>query len=54
VNASARLTHLLQQRDALQQESETHNRRIGELVSEATKRTSGKGRAPPTRKGTLG
>ncbi|EJD53469.1 hypothetical protein AURDEDRAFT_95670 [Auricularia subglabra TFB-10046 SS5] len=36
-DASAQLTHLLQTKDALQQDSETYNGLIGELVSEATR-----------------
>ena len=36
-NASAVLTHLLQARDALQQDSETYNGLIAELVGEAQK-----------------
>ncbi|KIY69761.1 hypothetical protein CYLTODRAFT_420449 [Cylindrobasidium torrendii FP15055 ss-10] len=44
--ASARLTYLLQTRDALQQDSETYNGLIAELVGEATKAKSGKGRNP--------
>jgi hypothetical protein len=36
-NTSALLTHLLQTKDALQQDSETYNKLIGELVGEAQK-----------------
>jgi Domain of unknown function (DUF5102) len=36
-NTSALLTYLLQTRDALQQDSETYNKLIGELVGEAQK-----------------
>lgn len=36
-NTSTLLTHLLQTRDALQQDSETYNKLIGELVGEAQK-----------------
>lgn len=36
-DASALLTHLLQTKDALQQDSETYNGLIGELVGEATR-----------------
>ncbi|KAI0335617.1 hypothetical protein GY45DRAFT_1342655 [Cubamyces sp. BRFM 1775] len=39
---SALLTYLLQMRDALQQDSETYNKLIGELVGEAQKMKSGK------------
>jgi hypothetical protein len=42
------LTHLLQTRDALQQDSETYNALIAELVGEAQKIKTGKGR--PTSK----
>jgi len=37
INTSTVLTHLLQTRDALQQDSETYNKLIGELVGEAQK-----------------
>ncbi|KAI0352985.1 hypothetical protein OH77DRAFT_1497498 [Trametes cingulata] len=40
--ASALLTYLLQMRDALQQDSETYNKLIGELVGEAQKIKTGK------------
>lgn len=40
--SSALLTYLLQTRDALQQDSETYNKLIGELVSEAQKVKTGK------------
>ena len=39
---SALLTYLLQTRDALQQDSETYNKLIGELVAEAQKAKVGK------------
>ncbi|KAK0453877.1 hypothetical protein EV421DRAFT_1958109 [Armillaria borealis] len=48
-NTSARLTHLLQNRDALQQDAETYNGLIAELVGEAQKIKTGKGRAPNRR-----
>jgi hypothetical protein len=51
--ASARLTHLLTARDALQQDAEMFNKLIGDLVGEAQKRGAG-GRATPVRKGTVG
>jgi hypothetical protein len=41
-NTSALLTYLLQMRDALQQDSETYNKLIGELVGEAQKIKTGK------------
>ncbi|KAH7911571.1 hypothetical protein BJ138DRAFT_1062904 [Hygrophoropsis aurantiaca] len=50
---SSLLTHLLQTRDALQQDSETYNRLIAELVSEAQKSKTGKGRTAGKR-GTMG
>lgn len=52
-NASAVLTHLLQARDALQQDSETYNGLIAELVSEAQKMKTGVkgGRNPGSRRG---
>ena len=40
--SSALLTYLLQMRDALQQDSETYNKLIGELVGEAQKIKTGK------------
>lgn len=40
--ASALLTYLLQMRDGLQQDSETYNKLIGELVGEAQKIKTGK------------
>ena len=40
--SSALLTYLLQTRDALQQDSETYNKLIGELVGEAQKIKTGK------------
>ncbi|CAL1701177.1 unnamed protein product [Somion occarium] len=42
VQTSALLTYLLQTRDALQQDSETYNKLIGELVGEAQKMNTGK------------
>ncbi|EJF56608.1 hypothetical protein BD309DRAFT_953735 [Dichomitus squalens] len=42
VKASTLLTYLLQTRDALQQDSETYNKLIGELVGEAQKIKTGK------------
>jgi hypothetical protein len=51
-NASSLLTHLLQTRDALQQDSETYNKLIAELVSEAQK-NSGQSRTGVKRSGTL-
>lgn len=47
-NMSALLTHLLQTKDALQQDSETYNRLIAELVGEAQKMKS-VGRTPSRR-----
>lgn len=44
-NTSALLTYLLQTRDALQQDSETYNKLIGELVGEAQKMKTVGGRA---------
>lgn len=38
---SSLLAHLLQQRDALQQDSETYNKLIAELVGEAQKMKTG-------------
>jgi hypothetical protein len=49
-NTSALLTYLLQTRDALQQDSETYNKLIGELVGEAQKMKTGGGR-PLSRRG---
>ena len=43
-NTSALLTHLLQTREALQQDSETYNKLIGELVGEAQKMKTGIGK----------
>lgn len=48
--SSALLTYLLQTRDALQQDSETYNKLIGELVGEAQKIKTGK-RTTVTRRG---
>lgn len=44
VNTSTLLTHLLQTREALQQDSETYNGLIAELVNEAQKAKTGKGK----------
>ncbi|KAF8842741.1 hypothetical protein BDN67DRAFT_965404 [Paxillus ammoniavirescens] len=52
-NTSSLLTYLLQTRDALQQDSETYNKLIAELVSEAQKSKTGKGRTAGKRSGTL-
>lgn len=52
-NTSSLLTYLLQTRDALQQDSETYNRLIAELVNEAQKTKSGKSRGGVRRSGTL-
>ncbi|KAF8557049.1 hypothetical protein OG21DRAFT_1407995 [Imleria badia] len=52
-NTSSLLTYLLQTRDALQQDSETYNKLIAELVSEAQKTKSGKSRVGVKRSGTL-
>ncbi|KIJ70147.1 hypothetical protein HYDPIDRAFT_78863 [Hydnomerulius pinastri MD-312] len=52
-NTSSLLTYLLQTRDALQQDSETYNKLIAELVSEAQKSKTGKGRVAGKRTGTL-
>ncbi|GBE80007.1 hypothetical protein BKA93DRAFT_824655 [Sparassis latifolia] len=49
INTSTVLTYLLQTRDALQQDSETYNKLIGELVGEAQKIKTGK--RIPTRRG---
>ncbi|GLB34001.1 putative protein with domain of unknown function (DUF5102) [Lyophyllum shimeji] len=48
---SALLTHLLQARESLQQDSETYNALIAELVGEAQKMKSGKPRTQPVRRG---
>ncbi|KAI0268324.1 hypothetical protein BC834DRAFT_952638 [Gloeopeniophorella convolvens] len=48
-NTSALLTYLLQIRDALQQDSETYNKLIAELVGEAQKMKTVGGRAPSRR-----
>ncbi len=50
---SALLTYLLQTRDALQQDSETYNKLIGELVGEAQKIKTGK-RTGSVRRGSAG
>lgn len=47
------LSHLLQEREALQQDSETYNALIGELVSEAQQQKMG-GRKKPVKRGTTG
>lgn len=52
-NTSSLLTYLLQTRDALQQDSETYNKLIAELVSEAQKPKSAKSRGGLKRSGTL-
>ena len=44
-STSALLTHLLQTKDALQQDSETYNKLIGELVGEAQKMKTGGGKS---------
>jgi len=48
-NTSALLTYLLQTKDALQQDSETYNKLIGELVGEAQKMKTVGGRTPSRR-----
>ncbi|KAI9507015.1 hypothetical protein F5148DRAFT_1276360 [Russula earlei] len=48
-NTSALLTYLLQTKDALQQDSETYNKLIGELVGEAQKMKVVGGRTPSRR-----
>lgn len=48
-NTSSLLTHLLQTRDALQQDSETYNKLIAELVGEAQKMKTVGGRVPSRR-----
>jgi len=51
-SVSTVLTYLLQARDSLQQESETFNKQIGELILEAQRiKTTNKG-GPPSRRGT--
>lgn len=54
-SASTLLTHLLQVRESLQQDSETYNGLIAELVGEAQKLKSGKPRGSPSvsRKGSV-
>ena len=42
MQVSTMLTHLLQTRDALKQDSETYNKLIGELVADAQKRSTAK------------
>jgi hypothetical protein len=49
-SASTLLTHLLQTRESLQQDSETYNGLIAELVGEAQKLKSGKPRSNVSRK----
>ncbi|TFY75099.1 hypothetical protein EWM64_g8913 [Hericium alpestre] len=52
-NTSTLLTYLLQTRDALQQDSETYNKLIAELVGEAQKMKTGVGKVrTPLRRGT--
>ena len=48
---STLLTYLLQMRDALQQDSETYNKLIGELVAEAQKTKTGGRRTMSLRRG---
>jgi len=51
-SVSTLLTYLLQTRDALQQDSEVFNKKIGGLILEAQKmKTTNKG-GPPSRRGT--
>lgn len=50
-NTSNLLTYLLQSRDALQQDSETYNGLIAEMVGEAQKLKSGKQRMGSIRRG---
>ncbi|CAE6492368.1 hypothetical protein AG1IA_00291 [Rhizoctonia solani AG-1 IA] len=54
-STSALLSHLLQQREALQQDSETYNKLIAELVGEAQKMKSGgvKSRTGAIKRGSL-
>ncbi|KAG8685061.1 hypothetical protein FRC08_013323 [Ceratobasidium sp. 394] len=54
-STSTLLTHLLQQREALQQDSETYNGLIAELVGEAQKMKSGgsRGRTAVVKRGSL-
>ncbi|QRW01559.1 hypothetical protein RhiLY_00556 [Ceratobasidium sp. AG-Ba] len=54
-SSSALLSHLLQQREALQQDSETYNGLIAELVGEAQKMKSGgsRGRTGVVKRGSL-
>ncbi|KAH7887575.1 hypothetical protein F5I97DRAFT_1861378 [Phlebopus sp. FC_14] len=52
-NTSSLLTYHLQTRDALQQDSETYNKLIAELVSEAQRGKHGKGRMAGKRSGTV-
>lgn len=49
-NTSNLLTHLLQTKDSLQQDSETYNGLIAELVGEAQKMKSGKPRTVGNRR----
>lgn len=51
-NTSSLLTYLLQSRDALQQDSETYNGLIAELVGEAQKIKSGKPTRTMSKRGT--
>jgi hypothetical protein len=50
-SASTLLSHLLQTRESLRQDSETYNGLIAELVGEAQKIKSGKPRANVIRRG---
>lgn len=49
VMVSTLLTHLLQTRDALQQDSETYNKLIAELVADAQKKAGSKLKQPSKR-----
>jgi hypothetical protein len=51
VNTSTLLTYLLQTRDALQQDSETYNKLIAELVADAQKIKTGSKLKAPTKRG---
>ena len=52
LSTSSLLTHMLQTREALQQDSETYNGLIAELVGEAQRQKSGpKGKATPQKRG---
>jgi len=52
VNASSLLTHLLQTREALQQDAETYNKMISQYISQAQQQQSKGGR--PNKRGTMG